>query len=444
MLYFSEVDNIYFEKSKEYFKEVLSSFESGNYRSSMVMLYSVIISDLLYKLQELANVYNEACAKEILNEVETYKSNSQGKSKSNWEMELVRKVNKRTDLLDNEMYEQIDHIHKLRNFSAHPALNNDYELYRPSKEETIACIKCILEKILVIPPVFIKNITNTLLSDLSKNDDIYQNTPEELRRFLKEKYYKRMSVSKKEATFKTLWKKCFVDENDDGIRLKRKALGFLFEDCNESMLRLIKKDNSFNKFSDSCLYSLCGFLAEYPSIYDELDDATKFQIKSKVDKIDWLYLTSWFVTGNKKAHLANMISRNKYDISVQYISYDFFKYLYDIYSSTGDHHYLIDYCIELFGRSPKYAESRDRYKFMLKIFLKQMTKGQYIRLIEVINSNDQIWEWEGSFSMNTEIVKIASNALGLDFDFGAYNNFRFSSKVLNNENDSNVQQGENL
>ena len=139
-----------------------------------------------------------------------------------------------------------------------------------------------------------------------------------------------------------------------------------------------------------------------------------------------------------------MISRNKYDISVQYTSYDFFKYLYDIYSSTGDHHYLIDYCIELFGRSPKYAESRDRYKFMLKIFLKQMTKGQYIRLIEVINSNDQIWEWEGSFSMNTEIVKIASNALGLDFDFGAYNNFRFSSKVLNNENDSNVQQGENL
>lgn len=239
MLYLSEVDNIYFEKSKEYFKEVLSCFVSGNYRSSMVMLYSVIICDLLFKLQELAETYDEASAKKILAKVEDFKkrhtAQHPGKvpknpqSKSKWELELVKDIHDQTNLLDYEMYEKVLHIHQLRNFSAHPALNNEYELITPSKEETLAYIKCILEKILVIPPLFIKNITATLLNDLSKNYDIYQNSPNELKKFLKEKYYKRMSVSMKKAAFKTLWKKCFLEKNDDVIKLKRKALGFLLK-----------------------------------------------------------------------------------------------------------------------------------------------------------------------------------------------------------------------
>ena len=64
--YLPEVEEIYFAKTKEYFQEVMSSYSIGNYRSATVMLYSVAICDLLFKLQELKDMYNDTVANEIL------------------------------------------------------------------------------------------------------------------------------------------------------------------------------------------------------------------------------------------------------------------------------------------------------------------------------------------------------------------------------------------
>ena len=61
MDYIPEAEDIYFAKTGEYFNEVLSNYANGNYRSAVVMLYSVAICDLLFKLQELADMYNDTC-----------------------------------------------------------------------------------------------------------------------------------------------------------------------------------------------------------------------------------------------------------------------------------------------------------------------------------------------------------------------------------------------
>lgn len=42
-IYFPESEEIYFKKTREYFKEVVSSYSNENYRSAIVMLYSISI-----------------------------------------------------------------------------------------------------------------------------------------------------------------------------------------------------------------------------------------------------------------------------------------------------------------------------------------------------------------------------------------------------------------
>ena len=69
-VYLREIDDIYFTKTREYFQEVLSSYSNGNYRSAVVMLYSVAICDILFKLRELKDMFNDTVADEILKEVE--------------------------------------------------------------------------------------------------------------------------------------------------------------------------------------------------------------------------------------------------------------------------------------------------------------------------------------------------------------------------------------
>ena len=50
-------------RSKEYFSEVLSCYSSGSYRSAVVMLWSVVICDLLFKLNYLEELYEDKNAK---------------------------------------------------------------------------------------------------------------------------------------------------------------------------------------------------------------------------------------------------------------------------------------------------------------------------------------------------------------------------------------------
>lgn len=68
-------EEIYFKKTREYFKEVVSSYSNENYRSAIVMLYSISICDILFKLQELKDMYNDSMAAKILKKVEDLRNN---------------------------------------------------------------------------------------------------------------------------------------------------------------------------------------------------------------------------------------------------------------------------------------------------------------------------------------------------------------------------------
>ena len=166
MVYIPETEDIYFSKTREYFNEVLSDYSNGSFRSAVVMLYSVAVCDLLFKLKELVDMYNDKTAIKILDEVEKCRTDHSNKSK--WEKELVDKIHKETQILDLEAYTHLNHLYDYRNFSAHPALNENYELISPSREITIALIKNILNDILIKPPMFNKGITDMLLEDLSE------------------------------------------------------------------------------------------------------------------------------------------------------------------------------------------------------------------------------------------------------------------------------------
>ena len=173
-VYIPEVEDIYFPKTREYFEEVLSSYTNGNYRSAIVMLYSIAICDILFKLQELKDMFDDPVADEILHEINKMRNEHDNKTKSKWEKELLESIYKRTELLNLEAYTNLNHLYDHRNFSAHPALNENYELIMPSKETTIAHIKNILNSILIKPPIFIKNITNALTEDLKDKGEMYR------------------------------------------------------------------------------------------------------------------------------------------------------------------------------------------------------------------------------------------------------------------------------
>ncbi|MBQ9601652.1 MAG: hypothetical protein IJR46_06540, partial [Neisseriaceae bacterium] len=95
-------------RSKEYFAEVLSCYISGNYRSAVVMLWSVVVCDLLFKLQYLVELYGDDTAKSILKEIGILRHKNERSSE--WELRLVDLVAERTQLLNIVERENLCHL----------------------------------------------------------------------------------------------------------------------------------------------------------------------------------------------------------------------------------------------------------------------------------------------------------------------------------------------
>lgn len=142
-------EKIYYKQTKKYFNEVLADFFNKNYRSAVVMLYSVAICDLFLKLNELCNSYDDAEAKSILQSIADIRNGDDTSSK--WEYELTKKMHD-SGYISSKLYSDLRHLYDDRCFSAHPSMNDDFELIEITKETAVAHIKNIFNGLLIEPP----------------------------------------------------------------------------------------------------------------------------------------------------------------------------------------------------------------------------------------------------------------------------------------------------
>lgn len=430
-IYIPETNEIYFAKTKEYFNEVLSSYSNGNYRSAVVMLYSTVICDILLKLKELKDMYNDSTAIKILEEIESTQKESA--SKSLWEKELLEKVRNKTNLIDSKVFSDLSHLYDDRCFSAHPAVNEDFELYTPNQETVIAHIKNVLNGVLIKPPIFIKNVIGMLTDDLKEKFDIYVNNREDLAIYLNNKYYQHMNDSMKLKVFKAFWKFCFIETEDENCKeyrlINRVALNILVEPIKANVKKEIEDNtNNYVVANDvECLLQLIAFLSLEPSLYHMLGKDVKLSIDKLIENDGTAKWGAWFKFKNLNEHLAFLKS------SILNIELSHLRYVYKHYCSHGKKEEIISYYIDLFSFSCNYDMADRRYACCIKPFIKDFNKTAIEKLVRVINENNQIYDRWASNSANTEIVKIKKEIFLDNFDFSQYPNFKFDESVLKEE-----------
>lgn len=442
-VYFPEIEEIYFSKTKEYFQEVISSYSNGNYRSAIVMLYSVAICDMLFKLQELKDMFNDTIAEEILREVEKCRNEHDNKSKSRWEKEFIDNVFKKTHLLDLESYTNLNHLYDHRNFSAHPALNENYELISPSKEVTIAHIKNLLQTLFVKPPIFVKNIIDTLSEDLKEKSAVYSNSYADLKVYLENKYYSKMPESMKLSVFKALWKFCFLlPDNEDcrnNLKINRMALSILVGQFESKCIEYLKQNKHLFGVAhdDYCILNLIIFLSDHSKLYTELDSDVVLQLNELLDRKESVKFIAWFKYPNASAHLKSL--KNISYIKVNEIPV---KRIVNYYEDIGKIHELLDFFIHIYGESASYHTADVRFEKIIEPFLEKMSHDNYVHLLTVSNDNNQIYDRYASITANDKIMSCAKDALGLDFDYSKFEHFEFSKETSDSSTTSSDESSD--
>lgn len=208
----NSIEQINSEKTKKYFREVSNSYFNGNYRASVVTLYSVVINDILLKLEALDEIYSDSIARDILIEIRTFQQANP--NNPDWEKDIIEKVKTKTSLIDNVDYAHIQALKNDRHLCAHPVVDKDDKLYTPNKETAASHIRNMLESLFLKPPILSKKILATILVDLANKKELLIDT-ESLEKYLKAKYLNNINPAVEVSIFRDLWKFVYRLENED-------------------------------------------------------------------------------------------------------------------------------------------------------------------------------------------------------------------------------------
>lgn len=423
-------EQIYFSKTKEYFGEIIRSFYGENYRSAVVMLYSVVIADLLYKLEELRDYYCDDVAEKILKEIDELRKN-QPKS-SEWENKLINKICAETKLIEPYVEANLENLKNIRNFSAHPSLDQNNELIAPSRETTLGLIDTMIKGIFCRPPLFIKKITQNILEDLSNKSADFLNDSEKMEKYISQKYFEKIPENMIINIFNDFWKLTFKTENDDCNRNRSINLKFLILIVKKYKLKILEniqydksRINNISENLDIIIY-LLKFMYYYPEIYSYLSQKNKIIIDLALNNKKKYKLIAYYVYENFEKQLE--------DFQANYFEdYDLILLFEKKIKNNSQMNLVLNKYISFYGNSSCFNDADYRFHYLIEPNISKMSLEHIKQLLKYTNNNDQICMRLAAYSSNNIILKRA-NIDWSSINLKNYPNFHYNKELLKENN----------
>lgn len=450
-----EMENVVSLQTREYLKEVVSSYNHGNYRSAIVVLYTVVIFDLIEKLKTLSEIYNDEKAREILEQIE--KKQKEEKRSSDWERVLIELVNERTQLIDDMEKEKLDYLKLCRNYSAHPIYNNEYKLNNPTKEETRALIRNCFEIIFKKDSLLSKKILLDLITD-SKNYQLKLGV-DGLETYLKARYFSKINDKVKKEIFDSLWKFVFKLD-DDNCNFNRKynyyTLFYLVKNNEQICYNMVKENparysqievkefnGGYKKYIsefENTNTALIFFLAHYNSFYNLLTEDCKQIIKGLVNK-NYRFITiacyafdsiDVQLKALKKVHelfytsaSSSWIHVNQYDS----LHHEDLLLLYHQSKVRGDEVTVKKYIIEYFGGNMTFNGATSIWRLVAEI-IHEFNVSEFELLLKEMNTCSDIHRNDNLDLMMNKINEIYEAKFYKEIDYSIYDNITEKMKEL--------------
>jgi len=386
-------EKIHYGKTKDYFQEVLSSYHNGNYRSAVVMLWSVAVCDIVYKLQYLVDLYQDEKAEKILDCIK--KSQKDNPKSPSWEFELIQHTHEDTNLLDHSEYANLVYLQQQRHLSAHPILDSDRQLHTPNKETVRALIRNTLEDLLIKPPFYTKKIIDELLEDIAEAAPAL-NTPQKVKRYLESRYLSKFKPEVELSIYRSLWKLVFKLEDEDCIKnrvINLQTLEVIGNRKAESILNQIKGEKDYYSNVSSIpltLDYLVSYLSKNPKIYDLLNEDAKLKIQHNVKTTNTSKICGWFVKENLQVHYEDILSLIENDINFNFTEGQL-KFLLEIADTEEWQHLFCRILSTYYCASRRFDEANSRFQQAISPYLEVFDKETIELLIEQMEQNKQVY-----------------------------------------------------
>lgn len=379
-------------RTRRYFGEVYSSYANGNHRSAVVMLWSVVVCDLLFKLDLLKTTFADATAEAILTEIEDLRKKNP--KSPEWEWVLVEKVRERTQFLDTPDVVNLEALQNHRHLSAHPVLTGVEALYAPSQEQCRAHIRNALDGVLTKPAILTRRVFEPLLEDIEATQALL---PDEasLRRYLDAKYLRSLTPPVEQAITRSLWKVVFraTDARCETNRdINYRVFLLLYNRRPTEVNAAIHDDPAYYNqltLSGTPLDRLMDFLARHPAVFTLLSEAASTPIRNHATASLDLFLNAWFLSGSVLEHLTAI--QRRVEAGEGITTAKAYQRMMEVARHDGHQAVACEVGIRLYGMSNGYDEANERCQQFILPYLPDFDADRMNKLLAAIEANDQTY-----------------------------------------------------
>lgn len=409
-----DINNISDLTSREYFQDVLQSFYSKNYRSSILLLYSLTINDMYKKLIYM----NDNGLFDLKSEIEKINRLSEENEVKYSEIERkVYTIYKEKKILNKTTIDMLDYLIKVRDKCAHPIFSGEDEYYSPTMDETRWLIsKCYLEIISI--DAYIKEPYAVLKNSLENNSwDLYVKelfgihlNDEEVNKFKKfyeNKYFSKMTDMNYIKLFKSLIDMIFRKNNEDSIKhqyIRFKLLEALLKHISQKgKIDILKNTYNWSILEKEKIYdtiphdpetcqNLSYFyklLLENPIFIKEVKDENEFlfdYMKNELDKNVW-YLVKYYLVFYENLETA-LYGKNE--------SYSYYKIVLSNCGDVMSNLLIIELLTKMFKKIPDfngYDMADEMCATLIDIIEnRKLTTSDIKEILRIMNDNRQIYD----------------------------------------------------
>lgn len=226
---FADIDQILFD-------EIENCYNSGAYRSAYIMIWISIAESIRYKLKEMS--FKDSEIQNMLKELE--RNEKKGYSIDH----LLLQYSKDLDYIDNDEFERLNTIRKMRNSYAHPTGK------APTENEVNCALATAITLVLSKPPLLRYNYANKTIEKIFNDPHYFDDDPLILKKYAKN-FINRIHPDVLNFALKNILKN--INDSLEDYEMKKfrqRGLIFGYEIIKEIILNNLQNENDFNLYLD--------------------------------------------------------------------------------------------------------------------------------------------------------------------------------------------------
>ncbi|PHZ92584.1 hypothetical protein CS912_22765 [Klebsiella variicola] len=397
-----KISDLEFSKTRTYFQEVYSSYNNGNYRSAVVMLWSVMVCDAIYKLEKLDVVYGDKSAKRILSQIS--KMQDQDPLSPSWEIKLFEMLFEEKSMIGTPEIVNIRELQKKRHLCAHPIMSEERVLYEPNKETVKSLMLNALNDFLLYKAYYDKGVFDVLVSIL-ESESAYYTSRKNVEKLISS-YQPRMAPHVIYQVFKSFWAISFRSENDKCNENRQQnsmaavALAkYLLKDPKQ--LESIRDDvDYFSRISTNIevVKYLFVNLCQIPKMFQLLSEPTRerlMEFRNQEEKENAsesqiaCYIASMFTFGDMAEYI-DFIKAKIADSTISKLDKNIMDFISSYYEGYENNTGCMDLLVEYVLNSWSYDMADSRFDFLFKYYIENLNAEQIDKILSGYEKNSQI------------------------------------------------------